>query len=47
MKKSILRIILVPSVITLAVTLLRLTGELQVWSLAKRCHLLCVCAAAE
>src|SRR5688572_27112919 len=34
MKKSSLRIILVPSVITLAVTLLRLTGELQVWSRA-------------
>ena len=32
MKESTLRIILVPSLITLAVTLLRLTGELQGWS---------------
>lgn len=32
MKESTLRLILVPSVITLAVTLLRLTGELQGWS---------------
>ena len=32
MKESTLKIILIPSIITLAVTLLRLTGELQGWS---------------
>src|SRR6516165_8267723 len=33
-RSSILRFILVPGVITLAVTLLRLTGELEHWSKA-------------